>query len=127
MKVMCRSSRRKGFTLVELLIVLLILGIITAIALPAYLTSQQTSRQDTANANARSIASAVQANAVNTGVYDGTLTDFAQDMGGQIPVNPCTGDSSGYTINVVGASATVTANIGANCGTWTPATFELNL
>jgi len=123
-----RSNRfTKGFTLVELLVVVLTLGTLTSIALPSYLTSVTGSREGTANANARAIASAVQARAKATNAYDTTLADYAVDLGGAIPLNPCTGTTIGYTIISTGTSATVTAQVGANCDAWTPATFSLSL
>jgi len=120
-----QNRTKKGFTLIELLVVVLILGILTAIALPSYLSSVNASRQGAANTNARALATSVQAKAISNGSYDTTLSDYATDMGGTIPLNPCTGTTTGYTITDTGTQCLVAASVGSNCGTWTPMTFTL--
>ena len=127
MKNIQSRRNRKGFTLIELLVVVLILGILTAIALPSYLSSVNAGREGAANTNARALATAVQSHAITNGAYDTTLADYNTDLGGAIPLNPCTGTTAGYTITSATATATVAANVGTICGTWTPTTFSLTL
>ena len=122
-----KQSRRrsKGFTLVELLVVVLILETIMSVALPSYISSVYQSRMNTANANARALATAAQGKAILAGSYDTVLSDYSVDMGGSMPVNPCTGNNTGYTITDTGTRCLIVASVGTNCGTWTPTTYTL--
>lgn len=56
-----RKPNRKGFTLVELLVVILILAILMAVALPLYLGAVSDSQKKTCRANMQTIANACQA------------------------------------------------------------------
>ena len=64
-------KNRKGFTLIELIVVIAILGILAAIAIPRFAGTMTTAKQRTHDANVRTIESAV-------GVYEaenGSLPD----------------------------------------------------
>ena len=65
------DRNRKGFTLVELLIVVAIIGIIAAIAIPNLLNAIQRGKQKRAMADVRSVATAAEAYAVDSNVYPG--------------------------------------------------------
>ena len=54
-----RMGNQKGFTLIELMIVVAIIGILTAIAFPLYANIQARARVAKAQADARTLASAV--------------------------------------------------------------------
>jgi len=80
-----------------------------------------------ANANARVLATTVQSKAIFANAYDTTLSDYAIDMGGALPMNPCSGTTSGYTITTTGTTAKVVAAVGTNCGAWSPIQFVMTL
>ena len=77
----------------------------------------------------KALAKAVQAYAVKTGKYNNVLSDYSVHFGGKLPINPCTGTRTGYTMTVStdGKNAGVAAACGSNCGTWTPKVYRLTL
>lgn len=58
-KVSKMLKNRKGFTLVELMVVVVILGVLTSIAVPMYNKSQSSARENANKANIRIIDSAI--------------------------------------------------------------------
>jgi type IV pilus assembly protein PilA len=67
-----RKNVRRGFTLVELLVVVLILSILMSVALPLYLSAVTDSQKKTCRANMQTIADTVFAGKVKLGNSDFT-------------------------------------------------------
>ena len=69
-----RLSNRKGFTLVELLVVISIIGILSAIAIPKFTDATKTARGAKIQADLRTIDSASQIYYASAGSYPGTVS-----------------------------------------------------
>jgi type II secretion system protein G len=61
------TLHRKGFTLVEIMIVVAIIGLVAAIAVPNFFRSRDTAEKNTCIANLKQIQTAVQIWALDTG------------------------------------------------------------
>jgi type II secretion system protein G len=72
-----RMRNQRGFTLIELMIVVAIIGILTAIAFPLYANIQARARVAKAQADTRTLASAVVIYSAHTGVLPGGLSDLS--------------------------------------------------
>src|ERR687888_1906983 len=74
------QHKQRGFTLIELMIVVAIIGILTAIAFPLYANIQARARVAKAQADARTLASAVVVYSAHVGVLPAALTDLSSSV-----------------------------------------------
>ena len=92
MKNVKLTSRKAGFSLVEMLVVIAIIGIIAAIAIPNIGSINKSARIATAQRNAQSVASVM-----NAAIAAGASLGFAADAGGQAVIDKAEGAADGGT------------------------------
>lgn len=100
--------RRRGFTLVEIMIVVLIIGMLLAIAVPNFIRARETSRSRTCIANLRRIEGAKEQAAMELRMVGADVPTQAQLEPNYLkdwPECPSGGD---YVINAVNANPTCT-------------------
>ncbi|MCZ8172049.1 MAG: prepilin-type N-terminal cleavage/methylation domain-containing protein [Brevundimonas sp.] len=109
-----RSQRKKGFTLVEIMIVVLIIGILLGIAVPNFITARQDSRAQTIVATLEKIDAAKEQCAMDEGLSVG---DDCSSMGAYLRKWPATWPMTGATANET-TVGTPTTFRGRNAATW---------
>lgn len=103
---MKRLNRKKGFTLVEIMIVVLIIGILLAIAVPNFVRARETSRTRSCIANLRQLDSGKEQYAMEARLAAGAAVAMANVVPDYVKKEPVCPAGGTYTVGNVGADPT---------------------
>ncbi|MFO7725117.1 MAG: type II secretion system protein [Oceanipulchritudo sp.] len=103
------NKSKKGFTLVEIMIVVVIIGLLAAMAIPAFQKVRETSQEKAITNNLRQIASAAQQYMLEEGENTATVSNLYPDY----LTTPETVAGETYPTEVNAADTEVTAEGGA--------------
>jgi len=82
-----RTQARRGFTLLELMVVVMILVVLAGVAVPTYMHYQEEAKVKAAYANCETLAKAAQAYQVENGVFPPSLEALTvMQPGGKTPL-----------------------------------------
>ena len=98
--------RKKGFTLVEIMIVVAIIGLLAAIAIPNFVKARERAQTEACIANLRQIEGASQVWAVDTGASDAATVTFTNLVPDYIRTTPICKGGGAYNLTTVSARPT---------------------
>jgi len=119
-KELLKKRKRKGFTLVELVVVIAIVAVLSGIAVAAFSQMTKASQEATFRANHRTLVSAVMmAYANNNGIKSETIE---ADVNNSIvdPQDPAKKGTAAINGNPKGAKYELDKTTGKVTSTWTP-------
>ena len=111
-----KTSRKAGFTLVEIMIVVAIIGLLAAIAIPNFIKARATSQQNACINNLKQISGAIDEWALETGQSSGASVANVMVVSAYIKMNanssvPACPAGGSYTTTSVGTVPEVTCSL----------------
>lgn len=101
-----KNNKRKGFTLVEIMIVVLIIGILLAIAVPNFITARQNSRAQTIIATLKQVEAGKDQCAMDKGLTTGDSCGAANMASYMKTYPPSFPVSGAFLENTIGTNPT---------------------
>lgn len=120
--------KKRGFTLVELLVVVAVIGILAAIAIPAYLGVQTRTRREAAVTDLQNLASAMELYYQEHNRYapsDGTITDLDEIKNLYRAFRPGTNKFT-YKVTVSNGGQDYLIEVGGDFGSYSKVTIDQN-
>ena len=103
---MMMKINRKGFTLVEIMIVVAIIGLLAAIAIPNFVRARAKAQAEACIANLRQIEGAVQVWAVDNNQPDTATPSWDDLVSNYVRTKPTCPSSGTYTVPAVSGRPT---------------------
>ena len=101
------KMNRKGFTLVEIMIVVAIIGLLAAIAIPNFVRARTRAQQEACIANLKQIEGAIQVWAIDNNKGSGDKPEWSDLTPTYVRTQPaCPGGGAAYVLPVVSGRPT---------------------